>query len=62
MITLYSEVNNLKCLTALTSLTLHGNPLEQKHNYRKHILSVLPQDRLILTYRGFERPLLTFLL
>ena len=46
------EVNNLKCLTNLNSLTLHGNPLEQKHNYRKHILSVLPQDWFIWAFKG----------
>lgn len=39
----YSDIDHLaKCLPRLHSLTLHGNPLEEKKHYRNYVISAIP--------------------
>uniref|UniRef100_A0A1B6LT49 Leucine-rich repeat-containing protein 51 n=1 Tax=Graphocephala atropunctata TaxID=36148 RepID=A0A1B6LT49_9HEMI len=40
---LTSVLRPLKCLDDLYSLTLHGNPLEERKGYRNRVLGSLPQ-------------------
>ena len=38
----FTGIGNLKNLQNLRSLTLHGNPVEQKQTYRRLVLHTLP--------------------
>ncbi|XP_054289083.1 leucine-rich repeat-containing protein 51-like [Macrosteles quadrilineatus] len=42
---LTASVRPLKCLDDLYSLTLHGNPVEERKGYRAKVLTSLPQLR-----------------
>ncbi len=42
-----SDVEKLKSLTKLRSLTLHGNPVEEHKHYRPYIIALLPNLRTL---------------
>ena len=38
----YSDIDNISTLKKLKSLTLHGNPLEEKKHYRNYVMHSIP--------------------
>ena len=46
-----ADINKLSGLKMLKSLTLHGNPIENRPGYRHHVITLLPQ-LLTLDFSG----------
>lgn len=46
-----AEIDKLAGLPNLTTLTLHGNPIEEIEDYKKYVLAVLPGLRSLDFYR-----------
>lgn len=49
------EIDKLAGLPNLTNLTLHGNPIEEKEDYKQYVLAVLPGLRSLDFYRITEQ-------